>query len=195
MNSFTRYLLCSFAGVVLCHCSGDGKNSEKKDTANMSLSQRSMLKPDENQRSRYEKYITDPKSQGTAGSYFQKQQHHSKNFNGGNSYAGQKQFKTDQSWFGRSKNKSADMTYALGDMQATGVDGTFKTDKSKLGGKQATENGSAFNASDRVFKTNSALPRSQRTAREPLIIENYNDQAGKPGAYTEAEVKKLLNRN
>lgn len=195
MRLFTRYLLCVCAGVALCQCSGDGKKPAKKDTANMSLTQRSMLKPDENQRSRYEKYITDPKSKGTAGSYFQNQKHHSKNFNGGDSYAGQKQFKTDQSWFGRSKNKSADMTYSLGNKQATGVDGKFKTDKSRLGDRQAGENGSTFSGADSIFKTSSALPRSQRTARPPKIIENYTDQGGKPGAYTEDEVKKLLNRN
>jgi hypothetical protein len=195
MKSFTRSLLCFFAGVILCHCSGDGEKTAKKDTASMSLAQRSMLKPDENQRSRYEKYITDPKSKGTAGSYFQNQKHNSKNFNGGDSYARQKQFKTNQSWFGKSKNKSADMTYSLGDRQATGVDGKFKTETSRFGDRKAAENGSVFSGADNVFKTSSALPRSQRTAREPLIIENYNDQAGKPGAYTEAEVKKLLNRN
>jgi hypothetical protein len=193
MKPTVRFLWITAAGLVLCHCAGDGK--AKKDTAGMSLAQRAMLKPDENQRSRFEKYITNPKSKGNAGTWYQDKMHHSKSFNGGDSYAGQKQFKTDQSWFGRSKNKSADMTYALGDRQATGVDGTFKTDKSKLGGRQATENGSTFSGADSVFKTNSALPRSQRVAREPLIIENYNDKAGKPGAYTEAEVKKLLNRN
>lgn len=195
MKTLARFLLCICTGVILGHCSGGGSKAAKKDAASMSLAQRSMLKPDENQRSRYEKYITDPKSKGTAGSYFQNQKHHSKSFNGGDSYAGQKQFKTDQSWFGRSKNKSADMTYSLGDRQATGVDGKFKTDTSRFGDRKAAENGSTFSGADSVFKTNSALPRSQRTAREPLIIENYNDKGGKPGAYTEAEVKKLLNRN
>jgi len=192
---FTSHLPCVCAVIILCQCSGGVKKPAKKDTSGMSLAQRSMLKPDENQRSQFEKFITNPSSKGNAGSYFQKQRHHSKNFNSGNSYAGQKQFKTDQSWFGRSKNKSADMTYSLGDKQAAGVDGKFKTNRSRLGDKQAGENGSIFSDADSVFKTDSALPRSQRTARKPLIIENYNDKGGKPGAYTEDEVKKLLNRN
>lgn len=195
MSMFTSHLLCVCAGIILCQCSGGGKKPAKKDTSGMSLAQRSMLKPDENQRSRYEKYITNPHSKGNAGAWFQDKKHHSSSFNGGNSYAGQKQFKTSQSWLGRSKASGVDMTYSLGDKQASGVDGKFKTSRSRFDGRQAGENGSAFSDADSVFKTDSALPRSQRTARKPLIIENYNDKSGKPGAYTEDEVKKLLNRN
>lgn len=194
MNSTTRLLLCLGAGVVLCQCSGPEKKSKKPNTADMPLAQRAMLKPNENQRSSYEKYMTDPKSsKGQAGAYYQKQMHHSKSFNGADSYAGQKQFKTDQSWFGKSRNRSADMTYSLGDRKASGID-TFKADSSRFGGQQARESDSTFGAN--TFKTGSALSRSKINGKWPDIIENYNDKGGgKKSAYSEDEVRKLLNRN
>jgi hypothetical protein len=196
MNRFFQLLICLPAAVVLCQCSSGEKKAAKKDTANMSLAQRSMLKPDANQRSSFEKYITSPQSKSNAGAYFQKQMHQSKSFNGGQSYAGQKQFKTDESRFGKSKAQNMDMTYALGDKRASGTSGAFKTESSRFAGKQARESGSAFSGADNVFKAGSALTRSKGTPKAPLIIENYNDRGGgKASAYTEDEVKKLLNRN
>lgn len=196
MNRFFQLIICLLAAVVLCQCSSSKKTVKKKDTSSMSLAQRSMLKPDANQRSSFEKYITDPKmSKGNAGTYFQKQTHHSKGFNGGDSYAGQKQFKTDQSWFGKSKAKNMDMTYSLGDKQASGMKGAFKTDVSRFGSQQAREGSSTFSGANNMFQTGSALSRSKGTPKAPLIIENYNDKGGKASAYTEDEVRKLLNRN
>jgi hypothetical protein len=53
-----------------------------------------------------------------------------------------------------------------------------------------------FSGADGAFKTRSALTRSQNIGRAPNIIENYNDRGGgKKSAYTEDEVKRLLNRN
>ena len=195
MNQPVRLLICISAGIVLCQCSSTEK--KKKDKSEMSLSQRAMAKPDDKQRSSFEKHITDPKmaNGSSAGAYFQKQMHHSKSFNGGDAYAGQKQFKTDQSRFGKSRSQSADMTYALGDKQPSGMNGAFKTDASRFGSQQAREGGSAFNGGDNIFKTGSALTRSKGTPQAPKIIENFNDRGGKASAYTEDEVKKLLNRN
>ncbi|MDZ4402976.1 hypothetical protein [Prosthecobacter sp.] len=195
MNQPVRLLICVSAGLVLCQCS----STKKKNIApsEMKLSQRAMLKPDASQRSSFEKYITDPKTAkgGSAGAYFQKQMHHSKSFNGGDAYAGQKQFKTNQSGFGKSQARGADMTYALGDKQPSGMDGAFKTSQSRLGGQQSRDGGSTFNSGDNIFKTGSALTRSKGTPEAPLIIENYGDKGGKKSAYSEDEVKKLLNRN
>lgn len=194
MNQPVRLLICISAGLVLCQCSSTEK--KKKDKSEMSLAQRAMAKPDDKQRSSFEKYITDPKAgKGGAGAYFQKQMHHSKSFNGGDAYAGQKQFKADQSRFGKSRSQSADMTYALGDKQPSGMNSAFKADASRFGSQQAREGGSAFNGGDNIFKTGSALTRSKGTPQAPKIIENFNDRGGKASAYTEDEVKKLLNRN
>lgn len=193
MNPPVRLLLCLSAGLVLCQCSSTAK---KKDPSQQTLMQRTNAKPDQNKRSSFEKYMTDPKlAKGGAGAYFQKQAHHSKSFNGGAAYAGQKQFKTSQSKFGRSQAGGADMTYALGDKRASGMKNSFKTDVSRFGSQQAREGGSIFSGADNMFKTNSALPRSKSFGKAPSIIENYNDMGGKKSAYSEAEVKKLLNRN
>ncbi|HRH98866.1 MAG TPA: hypothetical protein PLB55_23195 [Prosthecobacter sp.] len=195
MSSTTRLLLCLGAGVVLCQCSGPEKKSKKPNAADMPLAQRAMLKPNENQRSSYEKYLTDPKSsKGQAGAYYQKQMHHSKSFNGADSYAGQKEFKTGQSWFSKSRERSADMTYSLGDKQAGAMSDRFKTNSSRFGSQQARESDSTFGAN--TFKTGSALSRSKINGKWPDIIENYNDKGGgKKSAYSEDEVKRLLNRN
>ncbi|OYW74554.1 MAG: hypothetical protein B7Z37_17260 [Verrucomicrobia bacterium 12-59-8] len=194
MNPPTRLLICLCAGLVLCQCSSPEK--KKADTSELSLMKRTTSGVDLNKRSSFEKYMSDPKlSKGSAGSYFQKQSHHSKNFNGGNSYAGQKQFKTSQSLFGKSKAKGLDMTYALGDKQAGGTKNSFKTDVSRLGSQQAREGSSFFGGADQNFKTGLALPRSKGIGKAPNIIENYNDRGGKKSAYSEDEVRKLLNRN
>lgn len=197
MNRSLQLLICLSAAVVLCQCSSSEKKG--KNLAEMTLRERTDLKPDNSmlsQRSSFEKYITDPKmSKGNAGTYFQKQTHHSKSFNGGDSYAGQKQFKTDQSWFGKSKAKNMDMTYSLGDKQAPGMKSSFKTDVSRFGSQQAREGSSTFSGANNMFQTGSALSRSKGTPKAPLIIENYNDKGGKTSAYTEDEVRKLLNRN
>ncbi len=197
MNPPLSLLLCALTAGVLCQCSGgDDKKVKKKDTANMPLAQRSMLKPDENQRSQYEKYITNPKNGvGGAGNYFQKQVHQSKSFTGGSSYAGGKQFKAGQSWFGKSRAQGMDTTYSLGDRQSSMGREGFDAGQSKFGSQQAREGGSVFGGSDSMFKTGNALTRSAGAPRPPKIIENYNDMGGGKSAYSEDEVRRLINRN
>lgn len=196
MNLPMRLLICLGAGAVLCQCSSTEKK-KKVDPSEQSLMKRTTSGVDMSKRSSYEKYMSDPKlTKGSAGMYFQKQTHHSKSFNGGNSYAGQKQFKTSQSPFGRSKASGSNMTYALGDKQAGGTKNTFKANESRFGSQQAREGSSVFSGADNQFKTGSALTRSKSFGKAPKIIENYNDRGGgKKSAYSEDEVRKLLNRN
>ncbi len=186
--------MCLSAGVLLCQCSGP--EEKKKDISSMKLQERSMLKPDQSRRSSFEKYMNDPKlSKGSTGGYYQRQAHNAKGFNGANSYAGQKQFKTSQSLFSK-KATGMDMTYALGDKQAGGTKNSFKADASRLSSQQAREGSTFFSGADSTFKTGLALPRSKGIGKGPKIIENYNDRGdGKKSAYSEDEVRRLLNRN
>ena len=194
MNHFAQILICLSVAMVMCQCS----SAKKKTTSptEQTLVQRALAKPDDKKRSQFEKYIggSGHGPQGSAGTYFQKQTHHSKSFSGNNSLAGQKQFKTGQSWFGKSKATSMDQTYALGDKKPSGLNGQFKTDQSRFGGMQSRDGSSAFKGAD-SFKTGSALTRSKSIGKPPNIIENYNDTGGKKSAYSEDEVRKLLNRN
>ncbi len=194
MNHLARLLLCLSAGVMLCQCASKQKK-KTKNIADMKLEQRSMQKPDESRRSQFEKYITEPKNgKGGTGAYLQRQTHNSKSFTGANSYAGQKQFKAGQSQFVKSRSKAADMTYSLGGKQAD--TSLFKTDQSRFGGMQSRDATSAFGGSGDAFKTGNALTRAEGRPKSPLIIENYNDRKdGKKSAYTEEEVRSLLNRN
>ncbi|MDB6007589.1 MAG: hypothetical protein JWR15_4576 [Prosthecobacter sp.] len=194
MNSPMRLLLCLTAGAVLCQCSSTEK--KKADPSEQSLMKRTTSGMDMSKRSSYEKYMNDPKlTKGSAGSYFSKQSHHAKSFSGGNSYAGQKQFKTSQSLYSK-KAGGFDMTYALGDKQAGGTRNNFKAGTSRFGSQQAREGSSVFSGADNQFKTGLALPRSKGIGKGPHIIENYNDRGGgKKSAYSEDEVRKLLNRN
>ena len=194
MNLRFRLLTCLGAAVALCQCYGPEKKNS--DPSEQTLVKRTTSGVDLNKRSSFEKYMTDPKlAKGSAASYFSKQTHHSKSFNGGNSYAGLKQYKTSQSLFSK-RASGVDMTYALGDKQAGGAKNSFKTDVSRFGSQQAREGGSFFSGADQSFKTGLALPRSKGIGKGPKIIENYDDRgAGKKSAYSEDEVRKLLNRN
>lgn len=197
MNPILRMLLCILLGVAACQCSSSSKK-KKKNPAEMSLEERARRKPDNsmlNERSQFEKHLTSQMTgKGLSGSYLEKQKHHAGSFVGANEYAGGKQFKTEQSWFGKSKAPGMDMTYALGDKQAGSMSSRFKTDGFDT--RQAREGSSVFSGADGAFKTRSALTRSQNIGRAPNIIENYNDRGGgKKSAYTEDEVKRLLNRN
>jgi hypothetical protein len=196
MNATLRLLICLGAGVFLCQCTTT-KKKKKEDPSEQTLMKRTTSGMDMTKRSKYEKYMSDPKmGKSSAGSYFQKQAHHSKTFSGSNSYAGQKQFKTSQSMFGKSKANGLDMTYALGDKQALSSKNGFKTDASRFGNQKAHEGNSLFSGADNQFKTGSALTRSKSFGKAPEIIENYNDRGnGKKSAYSEDEVRKLLNRN
>ena len=195
MNPTVRLLLCLCAGIALCQCSSPEKKTV--DQADLPLEKRTTSGVDLNKRSQFEKYMNDPKlTKGSAGSHFQNQSHHAKGFNGANSYAGQKEFKTSQSWFGNSKPKGVNMMYVLGDKQALNKSNSFKTEVSRFGSQQAREGSATFTGADNAFKTDSALTRSQRIGKAPNIIENYNDKGGgKKSAYSEDEVRKLLNRN
>ncbi len=195
MNLTVRLLICLSAAVLLCQCTGPKK--KKVNTADLPLEKRATSGVDMNKRSQFEKYMNDPKlSKGSAGAHFQNQMYHSKSVKGGKSYAGAKEFKTSQTLFGKSKTKGFDMTYALGDKKALGMDHNFKTDASRLGNQQAREGKSVFSGADNKFKTGSALTRSKSMGKEPHIIENYNDKGnGKKSAYSEDEVRKMLNRN
>jgi hypothetical protein len=194
MIPLLRLLICLSAGVVLCQCSSPDK--KKADPTEQTLVKRTTSGVDMNKRSSFEKYMNDPKlAGGSGGSYFSKQMHHSKSFNGGNAYAGQKQFKTSQSLFSK-KATGFDMTYALGDKQAGGTQNNFKADASRFGSQQAREGNSFFSGANTEFKTGLALPRSKGIGKGPKIIENYNDRGeGKKSAYSEEEVRRLLNRN
>lgn len=197
MNSTLRLLICLSAGAVLCQCTSSKKTKKKEDASEQSLVKRTTSGVDMNKRSKYEKYMTGSKlGASSAGSYFQKQAHNSKNFTGSNSFGGQKSFKTSQSVYGRSKISNLDMTYALGNKQAGGANSSFKANTSRFGSQQAREGKSIFGGSDSTFSTGSALTRSKSIGRAPKIIENYNDKGGgKKSAYTEDEVRKLINRN
>ncbi len=198
MNPTMRFLICLSAGVVLCQCTTKTTTKKKKvDPSEQSLQTRTTSGVDMTKRSQYEKFMNDPKlANSSAGSHFQKQMHHSKSFNGGDSYSGQKQFKTGESIYGRSKSKSFDMTYALGDKQALSKKNGFKTDESRFGSQKAREGDSLFGGADNQFNTGSALTRSKSLGKAPKIIENYNDRGeGKKSAYSEEEVRRLLNRN
>ena len=195
MNPRARLLICLCAGAALCQCSSTEK--KKEDPAEQSLVKRTTSGVDMNKRSQYEKYMSDPKlSKNSAGSFFQKQSHHSKSFNGSDSYAGNNQFKTSQSPYGKSKANNFDMTYVLGNKQARGTKNSFKADVSQFGSKKARESSSVFSGASNNFNTSSALTRSKSIGKGPKIIENYNDRGdGKKSAYSEDEVRKLLNRN
>ncbi len=195
MNPTVRLLFCLSASVVLCQCLTTKK--KKEDPVEQSLVKRTTSGMDLTKRSKYEKFMNDPKlANGSAGSHFQKQTHHSKSFNGADSYSGQKEFKTSQSLYGKSKVKKFDMTYALGDKQALTKKNGFKTVESRFGSQKARESDSLFSGADNQFKTGSALTHSKSLGKAPKIIENYNDKgAGKKSAYSEEEVRRLLNRN
>lgn len=194
MNNHFIFVPFLCLSLLLCQCSSGGK--KKVDPADQSLAKRTTSGPDLNKRSRYEKYMNDPKmGKSSAGSYFQKQAHHSKTFNGADSYSGQKEFKTSQSIYGKSKAPGMNMTYSLGDKQASEMKSTFRTDASRFGSQQAKEASSVFSGADNQFNTGSALTRSQSIGKAPKIIENYNDKGGKKSAYSEEEVRRLLNRN
>ncbi len=192
MNRLLQLLICA-TGVVLCQCSHSEKKKSKP--SELSLAQRAMRKPDATERSQFEKYLS-PSKDGKSGTaaHYQKQTHQSKSFSGGDSYAEQKPFKAGQSWFGKSKVQGMDTTYALGDQQAAGLGGTFKAGASNLGSKQDRAGDSTFRSSNDAFKAGSALTRSKRTGKAPLIIETIETQSIKKSAYTEDEVKRLLNR-
>lgn len=193
MNSKFSVLICSAVGLMLCQCSGTEKQPKK--LSEMSLEQRAIRKADDSHRSQYEKHLTDPKmSKGGAGKFFQNQMHHSNSFSGANSYAGQKQFKTNQSAFGKSRSKAGDMTYSLGDRQSSMAGSSFKADQSRFGSQQAREGSSTFRGAGDSFRTNSALTRSQSRSRQPNIIENLEATSTTDGAYTEDQVRSLLQR-
>ncbi len=193
MKQLPRIFFSALTGIILCQCVGGGSDGEKV-SPQMTLQERVTSKPDMSKRSQFEKYFTSSNSKNGIGSHYQKQTHHSGSYVGAGGYAGLKEFKTGVSHFGKSKAQGLNMTYALGDKKAAGVSGSFKTDASRLGSKQAREGRSTFSGGDDVFKTRSALPRSQRTGREPLIIENIDAVTTKKSAYSEAEVKRLLGR-
>jgi hypothetical protein len=188
MNYSLSLLLC----LMLCHCSAP--EEKKKSTKEMSLAQRAMQKPDASVRSQFEKYIGGSGMKTGAGNFYQKQMHQSKGFNAGNSYAGQKQFKAGQSWFGKSKAPGMDMTYSMGGKQASMAGSSFKSGQSRFAGQSAREGGSAFSGGGDTFSTRSALTRAKGTPQSPLIIENIEATSTKKSAYSEDEVKSLLGR-
>lgn len=197
MNHTARLLLCLSAGAMLCQCASK-KKTRTKNVAEMTLQERTSRKQNDamlNERSQFEKYITDPKDgKGGTGTYFQRQVHQSKGFSGADSYAGQKQFKADQSRFGKARSSAADLTYSLGGKQAD--TNRFKAEQSRLGGMQSRDANAGFGGSGDIFATGSALTRAKGTPKAPLIIENYNDRKdNKKSAYTEEQVRSLLNRN
>jgi hypothetical protein len=182
MNSAARFLICFSAGIVLCQCTGP--KEKKVDPTEQTLEKRTTSGMDLTKRSRYEKSISDSKLTGNnAGSYFQKQTHHSKSFIGADSYAGQKQFKTNQSIFGKSKAKGLDMTYALGNKHAGGA-------------KTASRQRRPASTASRPVKVNpcsaEATTLSKLAPRSHAARASANRRISSRTTMTEAAAKKAL---
>lgn len=194
-----RHLLTALglSVVVLCSCAGgSGKKKPSKSLDEVSLGQRLNGKPDMNQRSQYEKYISNATDgRGKAGTQFQKEMFRSSTFQGKQAGGFDNSFKTKQSAVSRWKFWARDNSFSQAGKGSNIASKTFDAGGDSTASKAAPEGAMTFSGADNQFGTKSALTRSERVGRLPNIIETIDTTSTKNSSYTEDEVKRLMNRN
>lgn len=193
MNRTVQIILC-ICMTVLCSCKSPQK---KKDPIDQKLGER--LNPNKKDilgmRSRYEKFMnTSMDGRGTTAAHYQKQMHHDKSFNANKQFKTSDSFKTKESPISKWKFWGKDSTFAGADKASNIANKTFDAGANRDASKMASDGSATFSGADNVFGTKSALTRSQQTARAPHIIDDPMSNP-KGGAYSESEVKRLMNRN
>lgn len=199
MNSRRLCLLLSFLALgFMSACSSSSKKSdEEKAGATAGGLGRFMDKGFDKKKKEFSKDIRSRYDQQTftADKTIKDRRFDTGNFNGKSNYNGSRDYKAQD--FTQADKKSREETHRFeqADKQPRESDRNFTTKGSRLADEKAREGDKSYAQGDEQYKTRmlSDAAKAQKKEQKPLIIPKEGDDGKR--AYTEEEVRKMVNRN
>jgi hypothetical protein len=176
-------------------------STPQKDTAGTTSTNKSMkariLNRDPNKRSSFEKALPSsmrPNSD-TSGSMGRRLFGGTRQSSDMKSLAGVREYQVPTTKFGSKSSWLGRKAAPQGKWKAFGTSDTFSTDASKMATQSSSMSRDTFYASDDTFATSSEYEarKSQEKNTRPKIIERRD--GSQQAAYTEDQVRELMNRN
>lgn len=196
-------LLTLAASTLLCACSSSDPQSADNESTQGRLMRASLAKEDRSLRSSFERQRQTTGQKSSIASFFQRKSVKNGSFTGSKAFHSGRDFKAGQ--FTQSGKKSAagddafsraGQRFSQADQSPAEAGKSFSTSASRYQSQTATQEGDTFtDASDR-FATSPVRDalKSQQKNERPKVTPNPARQEGKT-AYSEDEVKRMVNRN
>lgn len=193
-----RLLSPVLALTLMSACSSSSKKDEEEKTgASSGGLSRFMDKGFDKKKKEFNKDIRSRYDQQTftADKTIKDRQFKTDKFNGKSDYNGSHDYKAKDFSQADKKSREESHSFEQGDKKPRESDKSFTTKDSRLGDDKAREGDKSFARSEERFKTRlvSDAAKAQKKEQKPLMIPK--DGADGKTAYTEEEVRRMLNRN
>lgn len=191
------WVLHVLALVALVGCSSS-KKADDSDGATVSGLNRFMDKGFDRKSGQFDrgKVSEFDQSRYAASKKVKSDRFHTGSFAGKHDFTGSRSFKAKE--FAQSDKVSREQTQAFGGAgkESREASQEYATKESRYGNQQSRQGEKRFGAEDKGFATRSVsdVVKAQEKNERPQMIPRDEGESGKP-AYTESEVKRLINRN
>ena len=177
-------------------CSSSSKKDEPQGATASGLS-RFMDKGFDRKKKEFDKNIRNQFDQKNfaADKKVKERQFKTDSFSGKHDYNGKDEYKAKEFSQSDKKTREEGESFSGADKKSNTADKDFATKDSRFGSQQSKEGDKSFSGSDDVFKTRmvSDAAKSQKKNTKPLIVPKEGE--GGKSAYTEEEVRRMVNRN
>lgn len=196
-------LLTLAASLLLCACSSSDPQTADNDSTQGRLMRASLAKPDRGVRSSFERQRQTTGQKSSIASFFQRKSVKGDSFTGSKAFHSGSDFKAGQFSQAGKKSSAGDDTFSRAgqrfgqaDQSPAEAGKSFATSSSRFQNQTAAQEGDAFSDATDRFSTSPVRDalKSQQKNERPKIIPNPARQEGKT-AYSEDEVKRMVNRN
>ena len=191
------------AASLLSACSSSEPAAADNDSGQGRLMRASNEKPSYEKRSAFERQRQTTGQKSSIAGFFQRKTMKSSSFTGKKSFYSGGDYKAGEFSQSTKRSNAADKDFSGAGQRFDQADGTprdagksFATSGSRYQNQPADQQGAAFTSADERFGTSPVRDalKSQKKNVRPPIIANPARQEGKT-AYTEDEVKRMVNRN
>lgn len=192
-----RFFLCCAMTLLTAGCSSS-KKSEEPEGATVSGLNRFMDKGFDKKNGQFNRNVVSRFDQMTysADAKVKKGKFRTDQFAGKHDYTGSSAYKAKEFSQSGKMSRAGSETFGESSKESRDAGQEFGTTDSRYGSQQARQGDQEFGARDKAFKTRmvSDAAKSQKKNVRPEIIPKDEGEPDKT-AYSEAEVRRLVNRN
>lgn len=199
MNHRLQFVRFVCLGVsIACAACSSSKKTDEPGGATVSGLNRFMDKGFDKKSGQFDRNIVsqfDQRRYG-GGRKFKEDSFHTESFAGKHDYKGADDFKAKEFSQSGKTSREASQEYSRADKAPREADQKFASKDSGYDDQKARQGGQEFSGDDKSFKTGEVrdAAKSQKKNTRPEIIPKDETEDGK-SVYSEAEVKRLVNRN
>lgn len=188
-------LVCVCLVVALSGCGSSSKPGSTRDSSSTVMARR-LLKPNMGQRSEFEKHMqASTSTKSDTASALQRRIFGTSERHPEKSFSGSKSFAAKESKLLEKRSRAADQQFHdSGESNPYGAK-TFATNPSRLGSQESRLRDEAFAGGNETFQTGLVrdATKSQQKNVQPVMIMPTENEV--PRTYSEAEIKRMVNRN